>query len=36
LIALLLPPSDRAIWTGFVAAIVLWASGVMLVRRGRG
>ncbi len=30
------PAPDRAIATGSGAALVLWASGVMLVRRGRG
>ncbi|MDQ2878876.1 MAG: hypothetical protein M3R41_07355 [Pseudomonadota bacterium] len=36
LIALVLPPPDRAVASGVAAALVLWASGVMLVRRGRG
>ncbi len=35
-VALLLPSSDRAIVSGIAAALVLWASGIMLVRRGRG
>jgi hypothetical protein len=30
------PPENRAIATGIAAAAVLWVSGVMLVRRGRG
>jgi hypothetical protein len=36
LAAALLPPDDRAIATGVAAALVLWASCIMLVRRGRG
>lgn len=36
LLALLLPSSDRAIASGIGAALVLWASGIMMVRRGRG
>lgn len=35
-IALLLPPLARAIATGLAAALILWWSGVMLIRRGRG
>jgi hypothetical protein len=34
-LGLLLPPSDRAMATGTAAALVLWASGIMLVRRRR-
>lgn len=30
------PPEHRAIATGVAAAMVLWASGVLLTRRGRG
>ena len=30
------PPEHRAIATGVAAALVLWASGVLLIRRGRG
>jgi hypothetical protein len=36
LMALVLPPADRAIWTGAAAALILWTSGIMLVRGGRG
>ena len=36
LAALLLPPSARGVTTGMGAALVLWLSAVMLVRRGRG
>lgn len=36
LVAILLPPGARAIATGIAAALVLWASGIMLARRGRG
>lgn len=36
LAAALLPPQDRAIATGVAAAAVLWASCILLVRRGRG
>jgi hypothetical protein len=36
LAAALLPPDDRAIATGVAAAVVLWASCILLVRRGRG
>ena len=31
-----IPAADRALATGTAAALVLWASGVLLVRRGRG
>jgi len=30
------PPEHRAIATGVAAALLLWASGVLLVRQGRG
>jgi hypothetical protein len=36
IVALLMPPLDRAIVTGIGAALVLWVSGIMLVRSGRG
>lgn len=35
LVALLLPASDRAMVTGSAAALILWASGIVLVRHGR-
>ena len=35
-LAVLLPPQDRAIATGIAAPLVLWTSGILLVRRGRG
>lgn len=34
--AILLPPDTRATATGVAAALVLWASGMMLAGRGRG
>lgn len=36
LAASFLPPEHRAIATGIAAALVLWASGILLIRRGRG
>lgn len=36
LVALLLPPSGRAIASGIAAAVILWLSGIALVCRGRG
>jgi hypothetical protein len=35
-VGLLSPAEHRAIVTGIAAALVLWASGIVLVRRGRG
>lgn len=36
LAAMLMPPGDRAIVTGFAAAAALWVSLLLLVRYGRG
>ena len=36
LAASFLPPDNRAIATGIAAALVLWASGILLVCQGRG